>query len=160
MKTILEYLQDAKAKAGSDAALGRAIGVSQPQATRCLNGQQAPGVAAARKLAHYIGEREPLVVMAAEAARATDSETRKFWERLGKHLATTAGLVLTISGVASLSPPGSGEIGGKLVTLMAGVGQALDTSINYTNLSIFLILLATMIQRHFQRSPNRGYATR
>ena len=40
--------------------------------------------------------------MAAEAARANDKETKRFWERLGEQRATTAALVLILGGVAQV----------------------------------------------------------
>lgn len=153
MESIKNYLKRGLQKAGTSAALGRAMGVSSPSATRYLTGQRIPETSRAIKLARFIEAHEYDVVIAAEIASSKDDKTKDWWLRLGKALAATAGLI-ALGVVAYLLHLGYGKIEGE-AAFLATVSPLLERSINYTNIAILAALLAAMISRQRHPSPIR-----
>lgn len=79
---IADYITQGATKAGSLSALGRLIGVSQPDMSKAKNGGARIPLESAIKLADYIEADRIAVISANELATEKKEEKRAFWSHL------------------------------------------------------------------------------
>lgn len=79
---LREYIEIGATKAGSLTALGKLLGMSQPDMSHAKAHKIGITLAGAIKLADYIGADRLEVIIANEMATEKKEEKRNFWSRL------------------------------------------------------------------------------
>jgi len=92
MKTVVEYLDDLKAKNGSDYRTAKLLKITKESVSKIRSrGQMSDETAI--KMADLLGIDRNEVVIAATIARS-DGEVKKTWENISKHMGIAANIAL------------------------------------------------------------------
>ena len=94
--TLIELLDIAKERTGSDPKTAEAIGISKGGLSEIRKGKRPIQLETADALSKLVGVEWHQVVAAGEAHRATDAVTRKKWLKKTELGATVAGLVVAM----------------------------------------------------------------
>ncbi|HSD40094.1 MAG TPA: helix-turn-helix transcriptional regulator [Rhodocyclaceae bacterium] len=103
MKSIARYIDEAIAKGivKNDAAVAAALGVTRGAISNWRSGDKAPDEEKAIALARLIKHPEEEMLAAAAAARAKSPAAKAVWERIAKHYAVAASVMVAMATLAA-----------------------------------------------------------